>query len=109
MHWIIILRHLLFYLCKIKKQESFKDEGRTLSRKISRARIEHPTLSPVREELPPMMLPVSYALSPMNFHYCSRKRNATIVLLTMTSLYFNKFVVFFLCANKIVVSVEPYG
>uniref|UniRef100_A0A0E0B7C2 CRAL-TRIO domain-containing protein n=1 Tax=Oryza glumipatula TaxID=40148 RepID=A0A0E0B7C2_9ORYZ len=40
-----------------KKQESFKDEGRTLSRKISRARIEHPTLSPVREELPPMMLP----------------------------------------------------
>uniref|UniRef100_A0A0E0KLS2 CRAL-TRIO domain-containing protein n=1 Tax=Oryza punctata TaxID=4537 RepID=A0A0E0KLS2_ORYPU len=41
----------------MKKQESFKDEGRTLSRKISRARIEHPTLSPVREELPPMMLP----------------------------------------------------
>jgi hypothetical protein len=40
-----------------KKQESFKDEGRTLSRKISRARIEHPTLSPVCEELPPMMLP----------------------------------------------------
>ncbi|KAB8111929.1 hypothetical protein EE612_049796 [Oryza sativa] len=40
-----------------KKQESFKDEGHTLSRKISRARIEHPTLSPVREELPPMMLP----------------------------------------------------
>uniref|UniRef100_A0A0E0IP79 CRAL-TRIO domain-containing protein n=1 Tax=Oryza nivara TaxID=4536 RepID=A0A0E0IP79_ORYNI len=38
-------------------KESFKDEGRTLSRKISRARIEHPTLSPVREELPPMMLP----------------------------------------------------
>ncbi|EEE50493.1 hypothetical protein OsJ_30567 [Oryza sativa Japonica Group] len=42
-----------------KKQESFKDEGRTLSRKISRARIEHPTLSPVCEELPPMMLPLS--------------------------------------------------
>ncbi|XP_052169099.1 phosphatidylinositol/phosphatidylcholine transfer protein SFH3-like isoform X1 [Oryza glaberrima] len=40
-----------------KKQESFKDEGHTLSRKISRARIEHPKLSPVREELPPMMLP----------------------------------------------------
>ncbi|KAF0936091.1 hypothetical protein E2562_038662 [Oryza meyeriana var. granulata] len=46
-----------------KKQDSFKgevhlvrDEGRTLSRKISRGRIEHPTLSPVREELPPMML-----------------------------------------------------
>uniref|UniRef100_A0A0D9VEQ2 CRAL-TRIO domain-containing protein n=1 Tax=Leersia perrieri TaxID=77586 RepID=A0A0D9VEQ2_9ORYZ len=48
-----------------KKQDSFKgevqlarDEGCTLSRKISRGRIEHPTLSPVREELPSMMLPI---------------------------------------------------
>uniref|UniRef100_A0A0D9VFL1 CRAL-TRIO domain-containing protein n=1 Tax=Leersia perrieri TaxID=77586 RepID=A0A0D9VFL1_9ORYZ len=48
-----------------KKQDSFKgevqlacDEGHTLSRKISRGRIEHPTLSPVREELPSMKLPI---------------------------------------------------
>uniref|UniRef100_A0A0D9YRQ6 CRAL-TRIO domain-containing protein n=1 Tax=Oryza glumipatula TaxID=40148 RepID=A0A0D9YRQ6_9ORYZ len=40
-----------------KRQESFKDEGCTLSRKISCARIEHPSLSPVCEELPPTILP----------------------------------------------------
>ncbi|XP_015689625.1 phosphatidylinositol/phosphatidylcholine transfer protein SFH3-like isoform X2 [Oryza brachyantha] len=44
-------------ICEDDAKDSFKDEGRTLSRKISRGRIEHPLLSPVREELAPLMHP----------------------------------------------------